>query len=57
MSGMESLIQNLVQWMLEACETLGRVVVLVVDVNISVIDRLSDIFGQQAFVNVSLCGL
>ena len=57
MSGMESLIQNLVQWMLEACETLGRVVVLVVDMNISVIYRLPDIFGQQAFVNVSLCGL
>ena len=50
----ESLIQNLVQRVLETGETLGRIIIFVMDMDIAVVDSLADILGKQAFVHVSL---
>ena len=56
MSGEESVFQNLVEGMLYAGQTLGRVVVLVVYVDIAVLYGLFHVFGQQAFVYERLRG-
>ena len=43
--------------MLEAGKALGRIVVLVVDVDIAVCNSFTHIFGQKALVHIGLCCL
>ena len=57
MAGEEAVLEYLVERMLDAGEGLGRIVILVVDVDISVLHGLANVLGQQALVHESLGGL
>ena len=48
----ESILKDLVERMLDAGKALGRVVVLVVDMDVVVLHRLLDIFGKKTFVHI-----
>ena len=56
-AGLEAELQDLVQRVLDAGQGLRGIVVLVVDVDIVVGDRLADRVGEQDFVHVALRGL
>ena len=55
MSGKETILENFVKRVLNAGKALCRIVVLVMDVDISVLDSFLDIFGKKALVNERLC--
>ena len=51
----QSVLEDKVEWVLQTGKALGRVVVLVVDVDVSILDGLFDIFGQKALVHEGFC--
>ena len=57
MARVESLFKDFVQRMLETGETLCRIVIFVVNVNITVINRIPDVFRQQTLIHIRLGGL
>ena len=56
-SCLESVAQDLVEWVLYACQRLGRVVVLVVNVQVVALHGLLCLLGQQVVVDEGLGGL
>ena len=54
MTGLESAVEYLVERMLEAGKALGRVVVLVVDMDVSIVHGSTRFVRKQAFIHVSL---
>ena len=54
MAGKETLLENLVQRMLDAGKTLGWVVVLVVNVDVVLLNCLLHIVRKHAFVDIRL---
>ena len=54
MTGMESLIKNLVERMLQTSQTLRRVIILVMNMYISIVNSLADIIRKQALIHISL---
>ena len=57
MTRVEALVQNLVERVLETGQTLGRVIILVVNMDISFIDSLFYILRKQTLVHIGLRGL
>ncbi len=52
MSCEEPVFENLVERVLYAGQALGRIIVLVVYVDIVSLYRVLDVFGEHAFVNI-----
>ena len=57
MTGLETVLQDSVQRMLDAGQRLGRIVILVVDVQVVVAYSLLHLIAQQIVVHERLCGL
>ena len=53
----ESVFKDLVQRVLDAGKALGRIVVLVMDMDVVVLDSFLDIVRKHALIHVRLCGL
>ena len=56
-TGTEATLQDVIQGVLHAGERLGGIVVLVVDMDISVLDGIAHVFREKACIHVRLRGL
>ena len=56
MTGHKTMFQNIVERMLHACQRLGGIIILVVDMQIAVAHSLSGLLGQQIVIDKRLCG-
>ena len=54
MTGGEAVLQNLVQGMLDASQTLCRIVIFIVDMEVVVFDRVADILAQEIVIDEGL---
>jgi len=51
---LESMLENQVERVLDTGQGLRRIVVLVMDMDVIVLHRLADIFGEEAFIHIGL---